>query len=91
MKMKLIAGLFLSAAAGTTASARGSSHSYSSSRSTGEHMVSGHTTKSGTYVAPHWATNPNATRNDNYSTRGNINPHTGVEGTKPRDEDLASH
>ena len=25
------------------------------------------------------------TRNDNYSTRGNVNPHTGEPGTKPRD------
>ena len=33
----------------------------------------------------HWATNPNATRSDNYSTRGNTNPRTGTPGTKPRD------
>ena len=27
----------------------------------------GHTTSSGTYVAPHVATNPNSTQRDNYS------------------------
>jgi len=64
-------------------------HSYGShSRSsTGEHLVSGYTRSNGTYVAPHYQTNPNGTRNDNYSTRGNVNPHTGELGTKPRDED----
>lgn len=55
------------------------------SRGSGEHMVSGYTRKNGTYVAPHYQTNANGTRNDNYSTRGNVNPHTGEEGTKPRD------
>ena len=46
----------------------------------GSHYVSGHTTKSGTYVAPHMATNPNGTKLDNYSTKGNVNPYTGKEG-----------
>lgn len=36
-------------------------------------------------VAPHMQTNPNNTRNDNFSTHGNFNPYTGTEGTKPRD------
>lgn len=69
--------------------ARGSGHSYggyhTSSRGTGEHRVHSYTTKSGTYVAPHYQTNSNRTRNDNYSTVGNTNPHTGKAGTKPRD------
>ena len=50
------------------------------------HHVSGYVNSHGTYVAPHEQTNPNATRNDNYSTRGNTNPYTGVAGTKPADE-----
>lgn len=54
-------------------------------RSTGEHQVRGYTTSHGTFVASHYQTNANGTRNDNYSTRGNINPHTGEAGTKPRD------
>ncbi len=39
-------------------------------------------TKSGTYRAPHARTTPNKTKMDNYSTRGNVNPHTGKAGTK---------
>lgn len=50
--------------------------------SSGSHSVSGHYTKSGTYVAPHQATNPNGTKSDNWSTKGNVNPYTGKEGTK---------
>jgi hypothetical protein len=42
--------------------------------------VSGHVTSSATYVQPHTATNPNSTQMDNYSTRGNVNPNTGVVG-----------
>lgn len=47
--------------------------------------VRGYTRKDGTYVKPHYRTSPNSTRNDNYSTKGNINPYTGEYGTKPRD------
>ena|SRR5665213_50633 len=50
-----------------------------------EHYVRGYTKSDGTYVAPHMQTNPNGTRNDNWSTRGNVNPYTGQEGTKPAD------
>lgn len=49
--------------------------------------VKGYTRKDGTYVQPHERTAPNKTKNDNYSTRGNVNPYTGKVGTKPRDED----
>lgn len=45
------------------------------------HGVSGYTTNSGTYVAPHQQTNPNSTQTDNYGTRGNVNPYTGAVGT----------
>ena len=44
--------------------------------------VRGYTTKSGTYVAPHYRSSPNRTKADNYSTKGNINPYTGKRGTK---------
>ena len=47
--------------------------------------VKGYTRKDGTYVAPHQRSAPNSTRNDNYTTRGNINPYTGEPGTRPRD------
>ena len=46
------------------------------------HYVRGYTTKNGTYVMPHWQTNPNSTKFDNWSTTGNVNPYTGKVGTK---------
>ena len=48
----------------------------------GSHATKGYTKKDGTYVAPSHATNPNNTKRDNYSSKGNVNPHTGKEGTK---------
>jgi len=48
----------------------------------GSHSVKGYTKKDGTYVAPHKQTNPNGTKQDNWSTKGNVNPHTGKPGTK---------
>ena len=44
------------------------------------HSVSGHMTNSGTYVPPHYQSNPNSTTLDNYGTRGNVNPYTGAIG-----------
>jgi hypothetical protein len=44
--------------------------------------VRGYVTKNGTYVAPHYRTAPNDTKLDNWSTKGNVNPYTGKEGTK---------
>jgi hypothetical protein len=48
---------------------------------TGDHSVRGYVKKDGTYVAPHHATNPNGTKADNYSTKGNVNPYTGKVGS----------
>jgi len=45
------------------------------------HAVHGHTTRNGTYIAPHMQTNPNSTTLDNYGTQGNLNPNTGAIGT----------
>jgi len=47
----------------------------------GSHYVRGYTRKDGTYVAPHYQTNPNGTKLDNWSTKGNVNPYTGKVGT----------
>lgn len=59
---------------------------YADGRSSdGSIKVDGYTKKDGTYVAPHNRTAPNATKNDNWSTKGNVNPYTGQPGTKPRD------
>jgi hypothetical protein len=53
-----------------------------SSIATPSHSVAGHTTKRGTYVQPHRQTNPDRTRANNWSTKGNVNPYTGKPGTK---------
>ena len=46
------------------------------------HQSQGYVRNNGTYVAPHVQTNPNTTQYDNYSTRGNVNPYTGQQGTR---------
>lgn len=46
------------------------------------HYVKPHTTKKGKYVKGHRATNPNHSKLDNWSTKGNVNPYTGKTGTK---------
>lgn len=46
--------------------------------------------KNGEAHPGHFRTKPNSTDLDNYSTKGNINPYTGQEGTKtPRYEQPA--
>lgn len=47
--------------------------------------VAGFVRSNVTYVQSHYRTAPNTTRNDNYSTIGNVNPYTGSSGTHPRD------
>lgn len=42
--------------------------------------VGGYMKRDGTYVAPHYQTNPNQYRYDNYSSQGNVNPYTGQRG-----------
>lgn len=41
--------------------------------------------RNGTYVEPSYHTRPNNTNTDNWSTTGNTNPMTGVQGTRARD------
>jgi uncharacterized protein (TIGR03000 family) len=48
----------------------------------GEHWVNGYYRSDGTYVRPHWQTNPDDSFYNNWSTKGNVNPHTGKPGTK---------
>ena len=48
----------------------------SQSRRSRDVSVDGYYRRNGTYVAPYIRTAPNQTRDDNYSTRGNINPYT---------------
>ena len=52
--------------------------------------VSGYTNRNGTYVQGYYRTTPNTTRNDNYSTIGNVNPYSGSYGTKLADSYYAA-
>ena len=42
----------------------------------------GYVKKDGTYVAPHYQTAPDSTKVNNWSSKPNVNPYTGKEGTK---------
>lgn len=44
--------------------------------------VNGYYKKDGTYVEPHYRSNPDGNQYNNWSTKGNINPYTGEEGRK---------
>lgn len=44
--------------------------------------VRGYTRKDGTYVQPHYRSSPDSNPYNNWSTRGNVNPHTGEPGTR---------
>ena len=43
--------------------------------------VRGYSRGDGTYVQPHYRSNPDGNAFNNWSSRGNINPYTGREGT----------
>lgn len=43
--------------------------------------VKGSVSKTGVYKPPHFKTSPNTTKIDNWSTKGNVNPFTGKQGT----------
>lgn len=44
------------------------------------HKVKAYTRSDGTHVPSHYRTNRNSTNRDNYTTKPNINPHTGSRG-----------
>ncbi len=44
--------------------------------------VRGYYRRNGTYVQPHYRSNPDGNPYNNWSTYPNINPHTGARGTK---------
>jgi len=44
--------------------------------------VNGYYKANGTYVQPHYRSAPDNSVNNNWSTKGNVNPYTGKEGTK---------
>jgi len=65
---------------------RGSGHSSSIGPGTGSnyssHSVHGYVRKDGTSVAPHHRSNPDHNFYNNWSTKPNVNPYTGIEGTR---------
>ncbi|ACB27623.1 hypothetical protein [Methylobacterium radiotolerans] len=79
MKMHAMLAAAIMIAAAAPAYARGGGGGHSSG---GSHSISGYTRSNGTYVAPSHATNPNGSKSDNWSTKGNVNPYTGQAGTK---------
>lgn len=44
--------------------------------------VNGYTRSNGTYVQPHYRSDANSVRSDNYSSQGNTNPYTGEAGSQ---------
>lgn len=50
-----------------------------------QEWVSGYTLNNGTYVHGYYRTVRDYTLDNNWTTIGNVNPHTGKAGTKPRD------
>lgn len=48
-------------------------------------FVNGYTKKDGTYVQPHYRSDSNTVKYDNYSSQGNSNPYTGQQGYKPNE------
>jgi len=72
-------------ARGSSSGGHSSGHSSYSSSSRSDHTIRAYTKSNGTHVGPSHATNPDTTRNNNYSTKGNVNPYTGKPGTKSRD------
>jgi hypothetical protein len=75
MRIKILAVALLGLIAVSPALARGASG--------GTVTVRGYVKSNGTVVAPHIQTGPDSTRANNWSTKPNINPITGKEGTKP--------
>jgi hypothetical protein len=47
-----------------------------------EHYVQPHTRRDGTAVQGHYQTNPDDSFWNNYSSKGNVNPHTGQSGNR---------
>ena len=88
--MKLIAitsaaiAIMFSFSIPASAQTKGNSSNKSYSSTPKQHNVSGYTRSNGTYVAPHYRSTRDGARNNNWTTQGNTNPHTGKEGSIPR-------
>ena len=69
----ILSALTISAGSSATALAQGSNY------------VAPYTQRDGTYVAPHYRTNPDSTTRNNWTTQPNVNPYTGTPGTRSPD------
>ena len=47
----------------------------------GSVYVKGHVNKNGKYIKPYYKTSPNKTKQDNWSSKNQVNPYTGEKGT----------
>jgi hypothetical protein len=92
LRILLIAvlGLALCADASFAGGGKGRSSGASRSRSSGpgtgskssSSRSSGYTRSNGTHVNSYRRTTPDSSSRNNYSTKGNSNPHTGKSGTR---------
>jgi len=57
----------------------------------GYHYVQPYTRSDGTYVQPHYQTNPDRSFQNNWSTMGNVNPYTGQEGYRTQPSNRLIH
>jgi hypothetical protein len=81
-KLAFALALVLAGASGASAQYQQPYGGYGTGSNQSNHYVQGYIRNNGTYVAPHYQTNPNGTQFDNYGTRGNLNPYTGQYGTR---------
>ena len=80
MKKLLIAVALLSAVTLAQAKNYSGGHYAGTGSNSQSHYNRGYSRQNGTYVAPHYSTNPNRTQRDNYVAKGNNNPHNGKTG-----------
>ena len=57
-------------------------YDYSYRPNVGSHYVDGYYRGDGTYVSGHYKTNPDSSFWNNWSSKGNTNPYTGILGSK---------
>jgi hypothetical protein len=67
---------------GFSTHSRASTPSYGTGSKSSSSSVRGYTTRNGTYVAPYARSRADKSINNNWSTKGNVNPRTGAPGTK---------
>ncbi|MFS0489524.1 hypothetical protein [Leadbetterella byssophila] len=93
MKNIVVAFSLLAIAASANAQSyyKQNSSQKSSSYGTTSTFQNGYLKSNGTYVKPHYKTTSNGTNWDNYSTKGNVNPYTGSNGSRARDYSPAAN